>query len=212
MGKVMKRLVLFVAMVMAGTAGATPHIPRSELGPDMDFGAARIDRRIAPRVPTHAEALAQLARVLSFQQSMQHLATCNDAGTTECEYGGIEEYENSNPLIVESDNTQEAVWDWSFGKRMGIAGNHQPQIDLAFMYLTRLPGWLECLDGGGTCPDYYSFYNCGWGMRAIIEYETGTGDMSHHSYGQMCATHAQMAIGYPIMGLIDAATEGWTAS
>ena len=200
-------------MVTVGTANATPHIPRSQLGPDLDFGPAQPLRRAAPRAPTHADALAQLTRLLTFEKSMQWTTACDDAGTTECEYGGILEYENQTQ-IIESDNTQEAVWDWSFGKQMGVANwSYQPQIDLAFLYLDRLPGWLECMDGGGTCPDYYSFYNCGWGMRAVIQYEQATGDTAtHHSYGTMCAAHAQMAIGYQITGLIDAATEGWTAS
>jgi MYXO-CTERM domain-containing protein len=221
MANVMKRFVLLVIMVMAASASATPHIPKSQMGPEMDFGPARLDRRFAPRAPTHAEALAQLTRLLAFQKSMQYLTTCNDAGTDagtdECEYGGILEYENEplpNGLIVESDNTQEAVWDWSFGKQVGTPNwTYQPQIDLAFMYLDRLPGWLECNDGGGPCPDYYSFYNCGWGMRAVIEYETANpGDMSHHAYGAMCASHAQLAKGFQIMDLADAATEAWTAS
>jgi MYXO-CTERM domain-containing protein len=209
----MKYVVLFSALVLTATASATPHIPRSQLGPDLDFGAARpIDRRFAPRAPTHADALAQLTKLLHFEKGMQWTTACDDAGTAECEFGGILEYENQT-TIIESDNTQEAVWDWSFGKQTGTPSwGYQPQIDLAFMYLDRLPGWLECQDGGGTCPDYYSFYNCGWGMRAVIQYEAATNDMSHHSYGQMCATHAQMAIGYPIAGLIDAATQGWTAS
>ena len=210
----MKRLVLLVAMVMAGSASATPHIPRSQLGPDLDFGPARpIDRRFAPRAPTHAEALAQLTKLLAFERTMQWTTACDDAGTSECEFGGILEYENQT-TIIESDNTQEGVWDWSFGKRMGTSNwTYDPQIDLAFMYLDRLPGWLECMDGGGTCPDYYSFYNCGWAMRAVIEFEgTHPGNMSHHAYGEMCATHAQMAIGVSVTGMIDAATQGWTAS
>lgn len=36
--------------------------------------------------------------------------------------------------------------------------------------------------GGGTGPDYYSLYNCGWGIRAVLAYEAATKDMSHHMF------------------------------
>ena len=68
---------------------------------------------------------------------------------------------------------------------------YAPQIANAFEFLSVFPGWLKWEGTGDHGPDYYSIYNCGWGVRAVVEYEAAWGDKSHHAYGDMCAAHIQ---------------------
>lgn len=168
---------------------------------------------------TRSEALAHLGRVAAWDKGMQATACVDpdagiDAGQELCRFGGIIEVESGpGNNIVESDNTQEAVFTWSFHRSLTMAATYKPQEDNAFEYLATHPGYLEWRDGNGTGPNSYSIYNCGWGVRAVLEYEAATGDMSRHAYGDTCAMHIYDNAGVTVNGtLIDAATSGWAAA
>ena len=211
-------LVTLVTLALASPdARATPHPTPEQL----------VEVRGVPGSPPHmpvpdvtpAQATAQLALIAAWDKTMQSLACINpdagiDGGQEECRFGGIIEVESGpGHDIVESDNTQEAIWNWSYNQKLSADTQFRPQVANAFQYLATHPGWLEWRDGNGTGPDYYSVYNCGWGVRAVIEYELATGDASQHAYGDMCAQHltdyAKVNTGDP---LIIAATTAWGAS
>ena len=98
--------------------------------------------------------------------------------------GGIEEYEGST-TVVESDNTQEAIWMWSrYAELTGDLTKYQTNIDHAWTYLNNFPAWNE----GGSITNYYTTYNCAWGMRAEMKYRQvylgKAGYVDHTAYGR----------------------------
>jgi hypothetical protein len=175
-----------------------------------------------------ADILQRLGRISAFEKSQQYTTPCADSGAGGgdaggdaglCEFGGeIEVQSGPGHAIIQSDNTQEAVWIWSWERQLNADPSYSPQIANAFTFLSVFPGWLKWEGTGDTGPDYYSIYNCAWGVRAIVEYEASSGDLSHHSYGQMCAEHIQSYAATVASsagsesGLIDMATASFAAS
>jgi hypothetical protein len=205
-------LLTLAGLGITSSALATPKIPRSQIVTVEGTPAKHIPPS-ANQAYTVKDANARLALVATFEQGMQVTAACNDSGP--CELGGIREVETGpGASIVESDNTHQAIFIWSYQHSMDAQQSHPQQITNAFDYLTLNPAWLEWMDGGGTGPDYYSLYNCGWAFRAVLAYEAATNDMSHHPYATMCQQHVTMyALNVTKSNdIIDMATAGWSAS
>jgi hypothetical protein len=180
---------------------------------------------------TVAQALSQLTEIAAWDVSMQYTG-CTDvdggadaavdggadaeAGAAPCEFGGVIEVETGpGHAIVASDNTQEAIFNWSYNQKLTGDTSHLPAAANAFEYLSVYPGYLAWQVAGDPGPDYYSVYNCGWGVRAVVEYEAVTGDTSHHAYGQTCADHiAANAMGLVSLDadLLTVAPAAWAAS
>ncbi len=173
---------------------------------------------------TVAQALAQISEIAAWDVTMQYTG-CTDtdggvdaeAGAMPCEFGGVIEVESGpGNAIVASDNTQEAIFNWSYNQKLTGDSSHLPAAANAFEYLSVYPGYLAWQVAGDPGPDYYSVYNCGWGVRAVVEYEAVTGDTSHHAYGQTCADHiaANAMDLVPATGgdLISVAPAAWGAS
>ncbi len=210
----MKRpFVLLCAL--ASPALATPKVPRDQLF-ELEQSPARLPPPSASAASVRDDAIALAGRVAAFERKMQFATPCGADGGAGCDLGGVIEVESgAGNAIVESDNTHEAVWDWAFYRRQGGTVDYAAATASAFDYLGRNPGWLEWQDGGGTGPDYYSLYNCGWAMRAVLEYEAATGDQAHHAYGEMCAQHVRdnaLAVAQGSALLADQATSAWAAS
>jgi hypothetical protein len=162
---------------------------------------------------TPADILARLSLIAGFEKSMQFTGACGDAAP--CEYGGLIEVQSGpGHAIIESDNTQEAIWIWSWQRQLAADSSYEPQIADAFEFLSVFPGWLKWEGTGDTGPDYYSIYNCAWGLRAVVELESASGDTSHHAYGDMCAAHIDQYAATIANngGLIDVATAAFAAS
>jgi hypothetical protein len=201
--------VSLAAFAFAGSAGATPFVPRDRIT-EMPGTPAQLPLKPTTGV-TVQDILSRLALVTQFEQTMQYTGAVADA---EASFGGIIEVESGTAhSIVESDNTQEAIWIWSWQDHLTGKTTYATQVTNAFEYLAGSPGYTEWQDTGDTGPDYYSFYNCGWGLRAVTELEAATGDKSHHMYGDLCASHiADNAMLASNGQIIDATTIGWAAS
>ena len=217
-------LVALVATALAASsrAHATPFVPRAQM---VERAGAPAHSPDVARDVSPADARAQLAKIAAWDKTMQSHDACTtpdagapdagDAGAGEaCTFGGIREVE-SGPgyVIVESDNTQEALWLWSFHRTLTSDATYAPEQANAFEYLATSPGYLEWQDPHDPGPDYYSLYNCGWGIRAVLAYETATGDTSHRTYGATCAQQIHDYAAVPSTArVIDAATSAWAAS
>jgi MYXO-CTERM domain-containing protein len=169
---------------------------------------------------TVTQATAQIAKIAAWDVTMQATDCIDpdagiDASQTLCDAGGVIEVESGpGHAIVESDNTQQAIGIWSYNQQLNAVA-HLTNITGAFQYLATHPGYLEWRDTGDSGPDYYSVYNCGWGLRAVLEYEKATGDRSHHEYGVLCANHiATYAPALVDSGatLLDTGPAAWAAS
>ncbi len=209
------RLALVAAAVAAAltasaTARATPFVPKAQLV-EHQGAPAILEHWTDPAIP-QASVVQRFALIAAFEKSLQYVVPCpvsdagSDAGSdaasdagdagdaappaNPCKYGGeIEVQTGPGNAIIESDNTQESIWIWSTQKALAGDGSFSPQIANAFEFLNVFPGYLKWQETGDPGPDYYSVYNCGWGVRAVLAYEAAFGDTSHHGYGDMCAAH-----------------------
>ncbi len=98
-------------------------------------------------------------------------------------HGGMIEAE-SEQSIIETDNTQEAIREWSqYAIWTGDTATYGPRIRLAQGYLMLWPAWHEDQEGGF----YYGAHNCGWGFEAVAKYRQAYSDTSWNWYADSCA-------------------------
>ena len=103
--------------------------------------------------------------------------------------GGQREGEStSNWNIIQTDNTQEALRDWSwYASLTGDLDRFRDYVDNAWTYTLNFPAYLE--EGGGN-PNYYRVHNCGWGLVATMEFTEAYGfDETYIAYGDSCARY-----------------------
>lgn len=98
------------------------------------------------------------------------------------DYGGIIEAEHM-PTVIETDNTQEAIWIWSRWFELTGRDDYRENIRRAWIYVLRHPAWRE-----HTAPEYiwYSVWNCGLGFMAESKYRAAYGDSSFRTYADSC--------------------------
>ena len=205
-------------LLVASSARATPPANRAELQEIQGQPAQAPTFELFDL--TVAQAKLGVSKIAAWDVTMQSTSCTDpeagvDASPTACEEGGIIEVESGPGMaIVASDNTQEAIGVWSINKTLN--GKAYPtNIADAFQYLSTHPGYLAWKLTGDPGPDYYSVYNCGWGVRAVILYEGATGDMSHHEYGVACANHIATyasALVTPGDVLLNVGPAAWAAS
>lgn len=107
--------------------------------------------------------------------------------------GGIREGEIDGSYtylwdIIQSDNTTESIWVWSYYHRTQDSSTYDTNVANAWTYIESHPGWEE---EGTTDPisGYYRVYVSSWGPIATMEYEDSYDDTSHRSYGDTCANY-----------------------
>ncbi|TES93360.1 MAG: T9SS type A sorting domain-containing protein [Candidatus Cloacimonadota bacterium] len=97
------------------------------------------------------------------------------------EFGGMIEGENAMN-IVETDNTQEAIWVWSRYKELTGDTTYDINIIRAWLYVLLHPAYNE----EGAESDYYRVWNCGLALFAEGKYREVTGDSSFIGYADSC--------------------------
>ncbi|MEO0240343.1 MAG: T9SS type A sorting domain-containing protein [candidate division WOR-3 bacterium] len=113
-------------------------------------------------------------------QTASFLTTLQVSDTNSPNFGGMIEGENAMN-IIETDNTQEAIWVWS--RYMELTGDtiYKKNIRRAWIYVKNFPAWKE----EGTT-DYYRVWNCGLGLFAEQKYREVTQDTSYKWYADSC--------------------------
>ena len=124
----------------------------------------------------------------AYDYRARFIQECGWLATQQQSSGGIQEGEDYT-TAVESDNTHEAVWIWSrYAELTGDYTTYQTRINNAWTYLNANPAWLE----GGSITNYYTTYNCAWGMLAEMKYrqvyQGKAGYVDHTAYGHQCAS------------------------
>jgi len=103
------------------------------------------------------------------------------------DFGGMREAEHL-PDIIQTDNTEEAVWIWS--RYFELTGDESviQNIEDAWTYIWNFPSWRE---EGGSHPSYgyYRYYVGGWGLLAEMKYRQVFGDSSHWAYADSAANY-----------------------
>jgi hypothetical protein len=98
-------------------------------------------------------------------------------------FGGIIEAEHM-PTIIETDNTQEAIWIWSRWYELTGRDDYRENIRRAWTYVKRNPAFRE--HGGAPSQVWYAIWNCGLGFMAEAEYRRAYADSSFLAYADTC--------------------------
>jgi len=83
------------------------------------------------------------------------------------EHGGIIEAESGELRdVIQTDNTQEVVWDWAFYTNRSGDSTYMENIDSAWVYLGNFPAYFEEISdlGGGHTSYYYRVWNSALGL------------------------------------------------
>ncbi len=99
------------------------------------------------------------------------------------DFGGIIEAEHL-PTIIETDNTQEAIWVWSRHHQITGSEYYQENIRRAWIYVLRNPAYRE--HGGNPAIIWYAVWNCGLGLMAEAKYRQAYQDSSYLFYADSC--------------------------
>ncbi|MCB2210988.1 T9SS type A sorting domain-containing protein [bacterium] len=186
----MKRLltVLILITLTAGVVQATPYVDPQELHEQAELRA-----RTMPRGPMTFDGIldnrnvADSVLTVEYRQLLDWLTTMQELSPG-ADFGGMHEGETTTWDIVQTDNTQEALRDWSHYARMtGDLDRYAVNVDAAWTYTLNNPAYLE--EGGGD-PNYYRVHNCGWALVAAMEYTEAYGeDDDYLAYADSCARY-----------------------
>jgi len=104
------------------------------------------------------------------------------------EHGGMIEAESGDLWdVIQTDNTQEAIWVWCrYGELTGDTARFRENIEKAWFYCENFPAWKE---EGNMGDDYYRDHNCAWGVAAEQRYRAVYGDDSYEWYRDSCADY-----------------------
>jgi hypothetical protein len=103
--------------------------------------------------------------------------------STSPDYGGIIEAEHL-PNIIETDNTQEALWVWTRWYELTLRDDYQQNISRAWHYILNHPAYQE--HQGNPANIWYAVWNCGLGMWAEALYRRVYNDSTYLFYGDSC--------------------------
>lgn len=99
------------------------------------------------------------------------------------DYGGVIEAEHL-PDVIETDNTQEAIWVWTRWYQLTGSDDYRENIRRAWRYARRNPAYREHL--GNPQNLWYAVWNCGLGMFAEPFYRAVYHDTTHRAYADSC--------------------------
>jgi len=152
--------------------------------------------------------LYQFSKIASFISNWQVV------DTADTNYGGVIEAEGGKFRdVIQTDNTQEAIWVWSrYGELTMDTGRFKSNIKRAWEYCRRYPAWEE----EGLPHQYYRVHNCAWGLAAEEIYRRVYKDSSYLWYRDSCADYIlkhPLNISHPNKGwrLINSFVQGWAS-
>ncbi len=183
-------LLVGAALLPASTARATPYWDPVEVELRQQSQGDRTDHphpdheyllqngALLRENPTYAEMLGMIADFLVLWQ-------VDNPGHPD--HGGEREGEHL-PNIIQTDNTSETIWVLTRYYELTGDDQYHANIDAAWEYCMNHPAYLE--EGGGSENyGYYRIYNCGWAVRAEIQYREIYGDATYKDYGDSCGNY-----------------------
>lgn len=173
------RRYLFVLVVLLGTSSAVSvwtekdfvnadSIPR-------EFPVLQSDVLITRGEWQRWSYIHELCQTAAFVASMQV------SDSLDPEFGGIIEGEDALS-VVETDNTQQAIWVWCRYHQITGDTAYFENIRRAWIYVMNFPAYLE---GSGESI-FYGVWNCGLGLFAESMYRNTLGDTTYRSYADTC--------------------------
>ena len=175
--------LLLPALLLPARAWATPYWTET------DAAAARAVRLPAGERPDARPPAGTRASSYddAFARAVWFIASMQVSDPLDPEYGGIREGETLLH-IIQTDNTSESIWMFShYFDRTGDA-SILPHLDASWTYVLGHPAYSE---EGSSLPanGYYRYYNCGWALRAGMEFTRVFADTTHKAYVDSCANY-----------------------
>lgn len=147
----------------------------------------RFEQGYTPRFLARPESLLVGPRRFNYLERIRltcdFLARYQVSDSLSPDFGGIIEAEHL-PTVIETDNTQEAIWVWSRWRELTGRDDYATELRRAWTYVRRFPAYRE--HGGNPQNVWYAVWNCGLGFMAESEYRQATGDSSYRAYADSC--------------------------
>lgn len=119
-----------------------------------------------------------------FFQTAGFIASMQVDDSLDPEFGGIIEGEDALN-VVETDNTQEAIWVWSRYYQLTGDTTYFENLKRAWIYVMNHPAYLE----EGSDSDYYRVWNCGLALFCEMIYRNTFDDTSYSWYADTCVEY-----------------------
>jgi hypothetical protein len=175
-------LVCLVCLAVPAVVYGTPYIPPEEA---MEMSGREdhiVLESVGPR--TLDFTYDPLTR---YQMGADFIVTMQVSDTSAMAYGGMREGEHMLS-VIQTDNTSESIWIWSHYYALTGSDDYHDNVDAAWEYCMNFPAYDE--EGGDDrVTGYYRVYNCGWALRAEMEYRQVYGDNTYQAYADSCASY-----------------------
>ncbi|MEO0111964.1 MAG: hypothetical protein ABIK77_06435 [candidate division WOR-3 bacterium] len=115
------------------------------------------------------------------KKTCDFIASLQVSDSTSENFGGIIEAEHL-PNIIETDNTQEAIWCFSRYYELTNRNDYWINIRRAWRYVLNFPAYRE----GGPGSEWYSVWNCGLALFCEMKYREVYLDSNYQFYIDTC--------------------------
>ncbi len=174
--------VCLVCVALPAVVYATPYVAPEEAMKMSGSEDQIVLRSVGPH--TLSYSYDPLTR---YQMCADFITTLQVSDTSAAAYGGMREGEHMLN-IIQTDNTSESIWIWSHYYALTGSDDYHDNVDAAWTYCMNYPAYDE--EGGDDrVTGYYRVYNCGWALRAEMEYRQVYGDNTYESYADSCASY-----------------------
>ncbi len=169
-----------VSVIFSGSASATNYVPEDRLTRGFVYPPVKLTEH-DPRIGAGMDMLDYMAEL---SEISEYLAEYQVADMEHEHFGGMREGESEETYeIVQTDNTQEAIWVWCrWGELNGDTETYAGNVEDAWTYVENYPAY----DEEGV---WYRVWNCGWALRCGMKYEEVYEESSFMPYMNDCAEH-----------------------
>ncbi len=115
------------------------------------------------------------------KKTCDFIASLQVGDSNNINFGGIIEAEHL-PNIVETDNTQEAIWCFARYYQLTNRNDYWVNIRRAWIYVLNFPAYRE----GSPGYEWYGVWNCGLALFCEMKYREVYGDSSYQPYIDTC--------------------------
>jgi hypothetical protein len=130
---------------------------------------------LSPSLQAHGNYLFEIRQTCDF------VALHQVSDSASPNFGGVIEAEHL-PNLIETDNTQEAIWVWTRWYQLTGRDDYRTNIRRAWQYVMNFPAWRK----GGGDTTWYGIWNCGLAFFQEMEYREVYGDSSYLAYADTC--------------------------
>jgi hypothetical protein len=161
---------------------ATPYVPADEA---RALPAEVAERHIVLSPP--GPSMLSYDPLTRYEMACDFIVTMQVSDTTLASYGGMREGEHMLG-VIQTDNTSESIWMWSHYYDLTGSDTYRDNVDAAWVYCMSHPAYSEEGDDSEVT-GYYRRYNCGWALRAELEFRRVYGDTTYKAYAESCASY-----------------------